>query len=134
MESSVRAKKFIYIAALFAICLTSLASTGLGDVIIDNGQAGTTSTGSWLVSGASGFYGIDSLWARDGATDTWTMSGQPAGTYEVFMWWSSYSSRATAVNTVITHAGGQETLTINQQENGGQWNSLGTLHSTAPAA
>ncbi|HBG28290.1 MAG: hypothetical protein A2Y10_03400 [Planctomycetes bacterium GWF2_41_51] len=127
MESSVRAKKFIYIAALFAICLTSLASTGLGDVIIDNEQAGTTSTGSWLVSGASGFYGTDSLWARDGATYTWTMSGQPAGTYEVLMWWSPYSSRATSVNTVITHAGGQETLTINQQENGGQWNSLGTF-------
>ena len=111
---------------LLALCLISFASVGMSDVIIDNGQSGTSSTGLWYLSGAAGYYGTDSLWARDGATYTWAMNSQPAGTYEVLMWWTAFPSRASAASTVITHAGGQQTLTINQQVNGGQWNSLGT--------
>ncbi|OHB53896.1 MAG: hypothetical protein A2Y10_14890 [Planctomycetes bacterium GWF2_41_51] len=111
---------------LLALCLISFASVSMGDLTIDNGQPGTSSTGSWAASGATGYYGTDSLWARNGATYTWAMSGQSSETYEVLMWWTAFPSRASAVSTVITHAGGQQTLTINQQENGGQWNSLGT--------
>jgi hypothetical protein len=97
-------------------------------VIIDNGQSGTSYTGTWYVSGGAGFYGTNSLWARNGATYTWSMSSQPAGNYEVFMWWTAYSSRASAINAVVNHAAGQQSLTINQQLNGGQWNSLGTYN------
>jgi lysophospholipase L1-like esterase len=106
------------------LCVLSF-STVHADVIIDNGNAGTSYTGSWPVSGATNFYGTKSVWARDGATYTWQFSSQPSGNYEVFMWWSGYPSRAASVPVVISHGNGQQALTINQQLNAGKWNSLG---------
>ena len=32
--------------------------------IVDNGSLGTSSTGSWRVSGSPSFYGANSLWAK----------------------------------------------------------------------
>jgi PKD repeat protein len=98
------------------------------EVIIDNGDAGTSYTGSWPVSGATGAYGANSVWSRNGTTYTWTMSGQPAGTYEVSMWWSGYSSRASSVPVAINYSGGVSNTTVNQKQNAGQWNILGTFY------
>jgi hypothetical protein len=98
------------------------------DVIIDNGTAGTSSTGTWEVSGGTTPYGANSLWSRDGATYTWSMSGQPSGLYDVSMWWSGWSSRASSITVQITHSGGTATVTINQKLNAGQWNSLGQFN------
>ncbi|MEN6384979.1 MAG: PKD domain-containing protein [Phycisphaerales bacterium] len=134
MKSNAGIRKVNITAIWLVLCMTVFARTAIGDIIIDNGGSGTTFTGAWYVSGASGYYGTDSLWARDGATYTWTMSSQPAGNYEVFMWWSPYTSRATAISTVITHAGGQTPLTINQQQDGGQWISLGTYNFNGTGA
>lgn len=93
--------------------------------IIDNGQAGTSWTGTWAASGAEGFYGTNSLWARGGATYTWTFYPWPSAVYEVSMWWTEYSSRSTAAPVKINHADGVASLTVNQQTGGGKWNVLG---------
>ncbi|MGB9716140.1 MAG: hypothetical protein ACPL1G_07020, partial [Thermodesulfovibrionales bacterium] len=98
------------------------------EIIIDNGQPGTSYTGSWSVSGGTQPYGADSLWSRDGATYTWQFSSQPAGIYEVYMWWSGYASRATNIAVDITHGGGTSRVYINQQQNAGKWNSLGQYY------
>ena len=45
--------------------------------------------------------------------------------YDVSMWWTTWSSRSTTIPVDIQHAGGTTRVTINQQQNGGQWNSLG---------
>src|SRR5512135_1204366 len=111
-----------------------LATVGFGsagvqaDVIIDNGGGGTSSTGTWAVSGGTSPYGANSLWARDGATYTWKMTSQAAGTYEVYMWWSGWSSRATNVPVTIVHRDGSKTVTVNQLQNAGKWNSLGQFY------
>jgi PKD repeat protein len=110
-------------AATQMVTVTAAANA----IIIDNGAAGTSSTGSWQASGASNFYGVDSLWSRDGATYTWQMSSLPSGTYEVLMWWSPWQSRSTNVAADIVYGGGTQRIYINQQVNGGQWNSLGTF-------
>jgi PKD repeat protein len=110
----------------FLILLTSTAS--YSDVIIDNGGVGTSYTGSWSLSGGTDLYGASSLWSRNGATYTFSMNGQQAGTYEVLMWWSGWSTRATSVPVAINHAGGTQNITINQLQNAGQWNSLGTFY------
>ena len=102
--------------------------SAFGDVIIDNGGAGTSSTGTWSISGGTTPYGANSLWARNGATYTWSMSGQPAGVQEVSMWWSAASSRATNILVTITHRDGTTTVYINQQQNAGKWNSLGQYY------
>ncbi|HPD47145.1 MAG TPA: PKD domain-containing protein [Anaerohalosphaeraceae bacterium] len=110
-----------------AVCCICCASAQ-GDVTIDNGEAGTSFTGTWEVSGGTSPYGADSLWARDGATYTWAFNSQPAGKYEVLMWWSAWPSRATAIDVTVTHANGVEPLVINQQVGAGQWNSLGQYY------
>ncbi|MDO8303719.1 MAG: hypothetical protein Q7T18_10800, partial [Sedimentisphaerales bacterium] len=81
-----------YCAMLVVAVATVLCQSAIADVIIDNGAAGTSYTGTWLVSGAPSPYGADSVWSRNGDTYTWQMSAQPAGTYEVLMWWSPWST------------------------------------------
>jgi hypothetical protein len=51
-----------------------------------------------------------------------------AGNYEVFEWHGrlSQGQLASNVNYVINHAGGTTTITVDQTQNTGQWNSLGT--------
>ena len=97
------------------------------EVVLDNGGPGTSYTGTWSNSTASDPYGSTSLWARDGATYTWTFSPTVSGYYEVSMWWTEWPSRSTSVPVYIEHSGGRFTDQINQQENGGAWNCRGVF-------
>ena len=106
---------------------TDTSSSGV-QIIIDNSQSGTSYTGTWGVSSGPNPYGTNSLWSRDGATYTWSFNSQAAGMYDVFMWWTEYDSRGTAVPVAIYHASGTAQTTVNQQTNGGQWNSLGQYY------
>jgi len=65
-------------------------------VVVDTGNSGTSSTGSWAVSGATGSYGSNSLWSRDGATYTWSFTPAASGTYDVSMWWTPIRPEARA--------------------------------------
>jgi PKD repeat protein len=112
----------------FLVLLHFGVSSGFADVTLDNGDPGTSYTGTWRVSGGTEPYGDDSLWSRDGATYTWEFDSQPSGVYEVLMWWSALPSRGTEIDVDINYSGGNETVIINQQENAGQWNSLGTYY------
>jgi hypothetical protein len=127
-----RRKLLKFILSCFVIpfwFLLSLSALNVyADIIIDNGNPGTSYTGTWGVSGGTQQYGTNSLWSRDGDTYSWQMSSQPAGVYEVYMWWSGYASRATNISVAINHANGTQTTTINQQQNAGQWNSLGQYY------
>ena len=119
-------KKRLYLSILLSLVVLSLnVSDIFADVIVDNGDNNTSYTGTWSVSSGTLAYGADSLWARDGATYTWGFDSQPSGNYEVLMWWSQWPSRSTNVTVTINHYSGYETVTINQYENAGQWNSLG---------
>ena len=101
----------------------------MNEVIIDNGDRRTSFTGTWDVSG-----GVDpwnpadpsatSLWSRDGDTYTWTFTPSISGTYELSMWWTEYPSRSAHVPVSIEFSGGTDTVTINQQTNGGKWNTI----------
>ncbi|MCG2711508.1 MAG: PKD domain-containing protein [Candidatus Omnitrophica bacterium] len=95
------------------------------EIIIDNGDSGTSSTGTWAVSGATNPYGVNSVWSRAGATYTWHADLSKTGTYEVYMWWTQYSSRSTSAPITITYSGGSQTINVNQQINGGKWNLVG---------
>ncbi len=103
------------------------ANEAFGTIIVNNGDVGTSYTGAWSLSSGSEPYGDDSLWARDGATYTWEFDfdSLPAGNYEVLMWWSQWSTRATEIDVGINYDGNYDIVTINQQQNAGQWNSLG---------
>ena len=101
------------------------------DSIIDNGDPDTSFTGSWNVSGGADPWNpadpsATSLWSRDGDTYTWTFTPSISGTYEVSMWWTQFSSRSQNIPVSIEFSGGTDTVPINQQTDGGQWNILGS--------
>jgi hypothetical protein len=114
-----------------AVKFTPASSSGSKEMVIDNEDSGTSSTGTWSVSNAAGCYGSNSLWSRDGATYTWSFIPSESGSYQVAMWWTEYSSRSTNVPITIRHSGGSSAVYVNQQQSGGQWNDLGTYRFTA---
>lgn len=111
------------------------ATPALGDdvIVIDNGGAGSTITGSWSDSGGSGYHGTK--WVNDGNNGKgaksirYTPTITHAGDYEVFVTWYQHTSRATNVPYTITHAGSTspDTVYIDQREPGLPWKSLGVF-------
>ena len=128
-----KSKKILF----FFMLLTLLAfwsfipSDAYADVIIDNGDPETSYIGMWSVSGGTNPYGTNSLWSRDGPRYIWTFSPTVTGDYEVSMWWTEYYSRSSNVPVDIQHSGGTTRIYINQLQNGGQWNILGTFSFAA---
>ncbi len=98
----------------------------INEIIIVNGNPGTSFTGSWLVSSGANPYGTSSLYANSSATYTFEASAIN-GAHEVSLWWTEWSNRCTVVQVDIydgsTNIG---TVFVNQQKNGGQWYSMGT--------
>ncbi|MDL1989095.1 MAG: hypothetical protein LWX08_15940, partial [Deltaproteobacteria bacterium] len=110
---------------------TLIVQDTINEVIIDNGDSETSFTGSWSVSGGADPWDPDdpsatSLWSRDGDTYTWTFTPPISGTYEFSMWWTQFSSRGTNIPVSIEFLGGTDTVPINQQAKGGQWNVINT--------
>ena len=111
------------------------ASTAV-EVIVDNLDIGTSWVGTWLPSGASGYWAADSVWAND-ASDSFTFNANLAsGTaYAVYEWHTTWPSRYTAVPHEIRNGATLlTTVNVNQQSNGGQWNLLGAFIFNSPAS
>jgi hypothetical protein len=97
-------------------------------MVLDNGDPGTTRTGYWAISGGVGAQGVDSLYSREpGAAYAYRFTLSQAGTYEVALWWTQFSSRLTAVPVDIAHGSGTARVNVNQRINGSQWNAVGTF-------
>ncbi len=106
--------------------LFSHTRLGPEEVIIDNGNAGTSSTGRWYVSGSGNPYGDNSVYSyRAGAM--YTFEAAVDGSYEISLWWTERVSRCTSVPVEIYDGHTLlDTVEVNQKVNGGQWNVLGT--------
>ncbi|MGE5297177.1 MAG: DUF4082 domain-containing protein, partial [Solirubrobacterales bacterium] len=108
------------------------------DVIVDNQDAGASSTGIWYPSSRTGPYGADSM-TSTGAGSTFTFSADltPGVAYAVYSWWTSGPLRYTTVPYEIRSGSTLlDTVTVNQTLNGSQWNLLGvyTFSGTASVA
>ena len=103
---------------------------------VDNGQPGTSFTGSWCVSGATGPFGPDSFYSCGGGLDTyrWAPTLPAAGQYDVYVWWTAHPNRSTTVPITVTFNGGQQTFVENEQAGGSQWQLLGTFPFAAGGA
>jgi len=86
------------------------------------------------VSSGTNPVGADSEWCNSRCTFTWRPQLPEAGTYEVFTWFTPHPNRITDVPYQITHAGGVDTVLVNQRINTSQWVSLGTYSFDAGAA
>jgi hypothetical protein len=99
--------------------------------VLDNPDADFKCT--WGTSGTGG-YGDDYRWhaAGDGScTATWTPNLAAAASYNVYAWWKASTNRATDAKYTIYYDGGSETVQVNQEINGSQWNLLGTFPFSA---
>jgi len=103
-------------------------SSSYASIVIDNRNPDATFTGDWSVSGGPDPYNIDSVYGRDDDTFTWTFSPDISDEYEIGMWWTEWTSRSTNIPVHIEYSGGTDTIYINQQEDGGKWNSLGKYY------
>ena len=122
---SVCSRMHLTLGLFLCVILVSPLSV-LADVIVDNGDAGTSKSGTWYIAGAPNFYGTNSRYSsKVDATYTFVASLTP-GEYQVHAWWTQYKKRRTSVPYDIQHLGGTDTVTVNQRENGGKWNLLGT--------
>jgi len=104
------------------------------EIIIDNLDSGFSTTGNWWASGYPNPYGSNALGSdvNVGSVARWTPNIQEAGQYQVYAWWTQGVGRANdAQYTINNHVGGSDTVTVNQKQNGGQWNLLGTYSFNA---
>ncbi|GAB4319151.1 MAG: hypothetical protein Kow0059_12960 [Candidatus Sumerlaeia bacterium] len=84
---------------------------------------GTAQTNKW---GASYRYVFGNVAGSPSAT--FRLPIRANGRYEVFIWYPESNNRATDAPFTIHHADGQTTIAVNQQQQGGQWVSLGTFN------
>ncbi len=106
------------------------------EVTVDNLDAGASSVGSWYVSGGPNPWGTNSMvtWTP-GETFTFTANLVPGKSYAVYAWWTESSCRYTAVPYQILSGGTMlATVAVNQTDNGGRWNLLGTYTFTGAAS
>ncbi len=113
-------------ACKIAAAGTTTGSTLPTDGIMDNGSQWTSSTGTWQSSSGANPYGGGSLYSNTSGSYEYCAT-EVNGDKDVSLWWTYYSNRCTSVQVDIydgnTNIG---TVFVNQQENGGNWNSLGT--------
>ena len=96
------------------------------EVIIDNGDEGTSFTGTWGISSGPDPYGESSLYSNDPEAH-YTYEASIAGKYTVSLWWTEHAIwRINSVPVQIFDDDSLlDTIYVNQQTNGGQWNVLG---------
>jgi hypothetical protein len=121
-------KKAIFIVLVLTISIFQGTNIAVADtLILDNGQPGTSSNGTWNVSTGKSPYGSNSLYAdASGASYTFNVDLATPGEYQVFARWTEYSNRRTSVPYDIMHTTGTSTVNVNQQKNGGTWQQLGS--------
>ncbi|MCK4817679.1 hypothetical protein KA005_18060, partial [bacterium] len=97
------------------------------EIIVDDSEA--TYVGDWYPSTlVPGYYldGYHYSFAGSGSDIfTWAFDLPYGGEWDVFAMWSNRSTRATDSPFTINHADGFDTVYVNQEINGGEWNSLG---------
>ena len=85
-----------------------------------------------ITSGSSNPYGGRSLYSTT-RSDSYTFEATRSGLQEVYLWWTTYSSRNINVPIQIYDGATSYTVYVNQRLNGGQWNYLGTYNFSGVA-
>ena len=99
-------------------------------IIVDNTDAGCVFSSTWSTSySIPGFYGANySYYSTTSSTNwaKWSPIIPEDGNYRIYMRWAAYTNRPTAVPIEIKHMEGVSTAKVDQTQNGGKWNFLGS--------
>lgn len=87
-----------------------------------------SASSAWATStGASDKYGSSYMWRSTTAVSdpaSWTQNVTVAGTYRIQAWWAAGTNRSTGAPYILPNS---NVVNVNQQINGGKWNTLGTI-------
>jgi N-acetylmuramoyl-L-alanine amidase len=100
-------------------------------VVVDDGGAGYSQTGSWTTESGSGYAGGDYRWATTvtgapTASAEWSATLPTDGRYAVYVWYRQAGGHTTDARYTIHHAGGATEVTLNQRIHGNTWHHVGT--------
>ncbi len=104
-----------------------ILDTEMEEVVFSNNGDG------WGTTANAGFYGSSAARISligDGSNYVDYRPKLDAAEYEVYGWWVSSFNRAPNTPYTVTHAGGQTTVRVNQQQNNASWVSLGKFTFT----
>jgi len=98
-------------------------------IILDNPSA--TFSGTWTTgTSATDKYGTDYKYASTASSETATANWRPtinsSGSYNVYVWYSQGTNRSAKAPYTVYYSGGNVTVQVNQQTNGGKWNLITT--------
>jgi hypothetical protein len=125
-------QRLILTVALLLGALSAATPALADETIVDNSAPTVQVKGGWATTTTTGgFFGADYLFRTAGSgafSVTWPFPSDAAGRYEVFARWSAGPNRATnATYQITSNAGSPTNVAVNQKNNGGSWQSLGTF-------
>jgi len=120
-------------------CIADNVAPDPVEIILDDGDVGTS--GNWGRSGASGYYGSQSVYDQSGTVEnpsTYAFEADITGRTNIALWWTVYPNPpdARCGNVPVDIYDGYDllyTAYVNQQKNGGRWNGIGDYIFTGEA-
>ena len=101
-------------------------------VIVDNANAGFSCSANWSTGTSStDKYGSNYRYRSTAAVSdaaNFAASLPSSGTYTVYAWWPAGTNRSPSAPYILPNG---TSVNVNQQVNGGKWNSLGTCSCSA---
>jgi|GEM_PF-872552 len=129
-DLGVSQREYITLAGLpIAVIDAGTTPTAPTETTQDNGDAGTSSTGTWNTDTAGTGYEGTNYVARSGGTGTnaytWAPTIPADGQYRIYAKWPSDPDLGSTAKYTVHHDQGSDTVTVDQRKDGGQWNPIG---------
>ena len=104
----------------------------VADIIIDNTSGSFSCSANWSTGTSStDKYGTSYRFRSTAAVSdaaSFTPNITASGSWTVYAWWPQGTNRSPSAPYLVTNTGGTTTVSVNQQANGGKWNSLGAFN------
>ncbi len=128
-------KEYVYFNGQAAVVITrrtEMVTPPGEELILDNGDAGTSSTGSWQSKSNNQDFGANYMYAGKASNRSYRWTAATPGTnYQVYAWWVDKKNQSADVSYTIGYGMGEtENVVKNQKTGGGQWQFLGSYYSS----
>jgi N-acetylmuramoyl-L-alanine amidase len=112
--------------------ITAYTPGAAATYIVDNANGGFSCSANWSTgSSSTDKYGADYRYRSTAAVSdaaNFAASVAAGGSYTIYAWWPAGTNRSTTAPYILPNG---TTVNVNQQANGGKWNSLGTASLSA---